>query len=240
MSSATSIAAAAPLPPDDEGEAKSRPAAAAAAPPPLPALVATVIAGIQQEIVAGDMPAEGTIATVVAVIRGVIDVTRYRRDALSPAALERLMTRAVARLIPDAAHPVRKHLPAILWALRFAAATDKAAFGGAAVQWATTAPVDAVLAAMQRVQALANSSTAGKMSAAVLQGLFAQEMGKLSLSQEVVLETQALVGAGLVTEVLSMLKDDGELSIEMRQKLKATGLRVAVAVAHRARAWCCK
>jgi ATP/maltotriose-dependent transcriptional regulator MalT len=192
-------------------------------------VVARVVAEMREEIEAGDLPPD-TVGTVVAIMREVFAVTdAAKRHELSSAALERTITRCVELVIPNSDHPVRRHLGNIVWALKMAAATDKEHFGGALMVWAAEQPVDVLLAAMQRVQRTANAAR-GKLSATVLQSNFAHELAASGVADAVVNEASMLVSAGLVTEVVSLLKDDGELSDKMKTKLKVAGLRVALQV----------
>lgn len=194
---------------------------------PTPGIVAQVSANILAEVERGDLP-KGEVGVVVAIIRDVLEAVRARgsKHGSSPAALEGLIKRVVARVFAEG-HPVRKRIDAILWALKTAAATDKQTFGGAGMALATHVSVEAVMAAMQRVQATANAA-AKKLSAATLQSEFGKEMAALKLHTEVAREAQQLVEAGLVTEVVSMLKDDGELSSRMTEQLKSAGLRLTL------------
>lgn len=195
--------------------------------PTLRGIVAQVSGAIQEEIEAGDLP-KGGVGIVVAIMHDVLEAVgegNAKRSG-SPAGIEGLIKRVVARVF-DASHPVRVRIDDILWALKTAAAMDKAAFGGLGMQFARDASVDAVLAAMQKVQATANAATR-KLSAAALSSEFGKEMAALNLHGHVLDEAKQLVKAGLVTEVIGMLRDDTGLSKDVVNQLKCAGARLAV------------
>ena len=194
----------------------------------------------------------GSVGVVVSALRAVVFEGRSRvshgRRAWTAAEVERLCCRIVTSIIPNPTHPVRKQLKNIVWALKRAAALDKEHFGGAVFQWAAGAPVDAVLAAMQKVQQQ-SAAAVGKVTAAAMDTAFMKTLTEdhPDLTAAAMEEAKALVEAGLVTEVVSMLKDDGEISAEMQQQLKVAALKVgmqaASAVAQRCASgksfWCC-
>lgn len=190
-------------------------------------IVARVSADILNEIEEGDLP-EGEVGVVVAIIRDVLEAVRESKKGRSAAAIEGIIRRVVKSVF-DEHHPINRRIDSILWVLKTAAATDKKVFGGAVVEFSRNVSVEAVMAAMQKVQQTANAATK-KLSAAILQTEFGKEMAALNLDGAVKKEAEALVEAGLVTEIVSMLKDDSDLSKEMTDKLKTAGLRLALQV----------
>ena len=156
--------------------------------------------------------------------------------ALTPAAVEKCVKRIVAAVIPNPQHPVRKNLDSILWALKQGASLNKKIFGDVQFEFSKGSPTDVILAAMQQVQQYSNAQ-AGHVSGAMLQTKFGQMLGaKADVPGVVMREAQALVEAGLVEEMVSMLKDtDNGLSEQMVKQLKISAIEVgaqaAVAVA---------
>lgn len=189
-----------------------------------PGVVDTVAKQILEEIYVGDLP-EGKVGVVVEIMRLVLELSDG--TSKSPAVLEGMILRVLERVFPDKVHPVRKHADTILWALRTAGAMDKEHFGGVGMQFMKDVPVEAVMDAMARVQRTANAAKQ-KLSAAVLKSEFAKELQAMGLDRAVHAEVTQLVDAGLVTEVVGMLKDDGELSERVKNQLRASGMRLAM------------
>ena len=194
-------------------------------PKPRRSIVASVARDILAEIENGDLP-KGEVGVVVAIIRDVLEAVRESKKGRSAAAIEGMVRRIVARVF-DENDPVRKNIDDILWALKTAAAIDKKLFGGAVFEFAENTSVDAIMAAMQKVQRTVNSATT-KLSRSVINTEFGKEMAALNLHGHVLDEAHQLIDAGLVGEMVSLMKDDSDLSKEMTDKLKSAGIRLAI------------
>lgn len=206
--------------------------------------------GVQNEHVAAIVAAMGhggvveadKVSVVVEAYRQVLAYMDSHAMQWLPPHIERVVVLVVVAVVPDVSHVVRVNLDSLMAAMRMAAANTKATFGQTVFDWMDDVPVHCVLKAMHEVESIAAQRTKereGKMTSEEKRRVFLDMVTRLEASSVVKSHVKDLVKAGLVQELLGLMRDGKALSPAMVDKLQLT----AVTLARRSARWfvlrCC-